>query len=149
MSLSALCVAFAAWNLATSLSFGQMGVLHVVVASDELDENAGSYFKQDRINVLNEFKLQVPKERLNICYVKPSNMKQENITNVIRNPKGKRIGPDDALVFIYSGHGGWDEKLGHYLWLSQPKKAFIRDVLRSEVNQSGDTAARDSDELLQ
>jgi hypothetical protein len=123
-------------NLGTASVIAQTSVLHLVIATDDLADNVGPFVKQDKENVCKEFQLQVPRDRRNIVLVKPKAMDSERIIRVIRRPNGKDIGPNDALVFFYSGHGGFDQSRGHYLWLSQVKKALVREDLREEIKRS-------------
>jgi hypothetical protein len=125
-------------NLGALPAHGQASILHLVVATDDFDEKIGAFVKQDKENIYNEFNVQLPRDRRNVVFVNPKKMDPQRIVGVIRQPNGKQIRPDDALVFFFSGHGGFDEdnNLGHYLWCSQVNKALVRNDLRDEIKKS-------------
>ena len=63
-------------------------VLHVIIATDDLDPRIGSAVRQDAINVHTEFFTGVPAANLNITRIRAGSLNQDSILAAIRARTG-------------------------------------------------------------
>jgi len=86
----------------------------------------------DRRHVQELLENHVPEGRRQIDRLEGRKVTKENILKYYRELK---VGPDEALLFFYAGHGGLDPKLGQCL---QPQMGRTALVPRSEVRKAMD-----------
>ena len=95
--------------------------LHVVIAADENDASIGKYCQTDRTNIESLFLSNVDPASLRTHVVPASSLTQTGLPQFIQ---GLSVGPEDAVVFYYSGHGNYARDGQHYLvvagqWISR------------------------------
>lgn len=95
------------------------GRIHLILVMDTDDPTAvGDDVEKDAANIKERFTDNVPSGQLSIKDLRGPNVTRENVLRTIRNLP---VGPDDAIVFAYGGHGlfiaqaGNGERTGHAL----------------------------------
>jgi hypothetical protein len=83
--------------------------LHVLLAIDTASNLRDSVLiDQRRMERL--FRCNVPADRLSISTLTGPNL---TTAGVLAHYRGLKVGPDDALLFFYAGHGAMDPEKGH------------------------------------
>lgn len=106
----------------------EIATLHVLIAVDT-DDAGGATWGRDGANmkalIESSFQKQKLAGRFQIEVFTDKNVTAEKILGYYRSLK---IGPDDGLLFYYSGHGGFHIAKGHFLALTRgllDRKALI------------------------
>jgi hypothetical protein len=77
--------------------------------------------------------------RVRITVLDGRNVTKANITGYYNQLKARRdFSPDDALLLYYAGHGHYDPRVGHYLFLNGDNALLRRELLQQMI----DTKAR-------
>jgi len=112
--------------------YGQAGPgrIHLVIACDA---NPAARVEiavtADAANVQRVFSSNVPPDVLEIEKLEPEEMTPRGITDAIQN---LRIARGDVIVFYFSGHGAYNDEMGHFLDL--PKRGPLRrQILRETI----------------
>jgi hypothetical protein len=90
----------------------ELARLHVLVAADTLS-NLGPMIKINVANTRAVFAGGVPADRLNLVVMDGADMTPDNILKKIG---GLPVKPNDAVAFLYFGHGGFDQKTDQHLF---------------------------------
>lgn len=88
-------------------------------------------FNGDRMEEL--FEQQVAPEQLRIVRVPTSPMTANSVLGFVQQLRG--VGPDDALMFYYAGHGGYDEANRQYFGLLPSHDNLYRQTLFNALLQ--------------
>jgi hypothetical protein len=109
--------------------------LHVLVVVDTYDAGAkrlGMLLDQD--NVVSFMRRTVPAERLSITTLEGRAVTRGNILGYY---EGLEVGPDEGLLFYYSGHGATDRAKGHALTLYNGRHYLLRADLLTAMKARG------------
>ncbi|MDB5306846.1 MAG: hypothetical protein JWO38_1048 [Gemmataceae bacterium] len=103
--------------------------LHVLLAIDTgSDLRASVLLDQERMERV--FKANIPADRLAFQTLTGSKLTSEN---VLAHYRGLKVGPDDALLFFYAGHGAKDPDKGNAF---VPQLGKVPPVYRSDVREA-------------
>ncbi|QDV50769.1 caspase family protein [Gimesia fumaroli] len=101
--------------------------LYAVLAIDT-HSDLGASVATDLKNIKKVLRTGIPRNSLQIIELIGKDVSERMITNTLTNLK---IQQDDAVLFYYSGHGGFSPEEGHFLILNNSGR-----VLRSSIVQS-------------
>ncbi len=87
-------------------------ILHVLLVCDTADKQIGDSVAVDEANMLELMRSGIPKDRLSVSVLKGTDVTRNNILDHYGSLK---VGPRDAVLFYFSGHGGTDDRKRHYL----------------------------------
>jgi hypothetical protein len=107
----------------------ELKVLRVLLVIDS-DSNLADSVRRDRDNLQGALESNIPEGRRKIDVLEGKKVTREEILRYYRDLK---VGPDDALLFFYAGHGATDPKLGHCL---QPQMGKTPLVPRAEIRKA-------------
>ena len=96
--------------------------LHAILVADT-DSNLKQSVQSDIAHFKSVLKAGLPNNKLRIIVIKGKQVTPNNITNLL---KGIVINPTDSVLFYYSGHGGFDNKKGHFFALTNSKQHLYR-----------------------
>ena len=90
------------------------GKIHLVIVADTLDPKIGPSVRTSAEQVESAFRLGVPEATgvLHVERIEGERCRREVILSQIA---ALAIGPDDALLVFYSGHGAYDPRIDQYL----------------------------------
>jgi len=117
---------------ATLCSSAWSQTINVLIAGDTNDRRIGESVTADIGNLLFTFYSLVPERQLRIEILEGQDVTKTRILTAI---KRYRAGPADAMVFLWSGHGGYDGD-GHYFVLPGGARLY-RSVVVSAVRDRG------------
>ena len=107
--------------------------IHVLIAADTSDENIGEGVAVDMQYVKETFIQLVPDARqLRLKTLGGDDLTKEGVMRTIAE---FRPGPDDAFVFLFSGHGAHNDD-GHYFVMADGKGLYRSDVIKA-MRQTG------------
>ena len=109
---------------------GASPTIHVVIAADTLDAKVGKSVALDQSAMLRAFELNVPGAMLRARMIEGDECRPESILAVIGR---LAAGPGDAVVVYFSGHGGFDRRVGPYLRFPRREAYLTRDKLRLAI----------------
>ena len=106
--------------------------LFVIIATDDRAPSIGDDMATNSKMMVRTIKQNVPRRRSQILKMQPAFMTPAAILGTIRSIDA---GADDAILFYYSGHGGYDEaRQQTWLVLSQsPGTALFVGQIRQEI----------------
>jgi len=147
--LSGRVVAAGVWPLVLALAFAQCQAawgkkIFLLMAADT-SVNGGIALSTgpDAGYVLDAFYAHVPKEQLVVYNFRGwpgpdighdlSDLHNKLITAIRNCPAG----PDDTVVFFYSGHGAYDPQRGHFLQMPDRENVLYRKVIAQEIQRKG------------
>lgn len=106
--------------------------LHALLVIDTLS-GLGESVVIDGERVKHLLQGSVPRDRLELTVLKDKDVTAAKILNYY---KDRKIGPTDAALFYYAGHGATDPKKGHFLALQELDTApLLREDLRKAMLQ--------------
>ena len=107
--------------------------IHLILAADINDRtNVGRSVWADAHNVHELFKNNVDSGRLNVVDLETRRSGDLLTKNdILQAISGLNANSDDAIVFLYSGHGAIDSVAGHYLQLYSGDRVFRSEVLEA------------------
>lgn len=109
-----------------------LGKLHALLVVDTLS-GLGESVKVDGENIDHLLSSRLPRDRADIVVLTG---KDVTATAILSYYRGLNVGPNDALLFYYAGHGATDAKQGHFMALqdlaSQP---LLRSDLKKAMQQ--------------
>jgi hypothetical protein len=97
--------------------------VHVLIASDT-NSNLSAFIQISRDNLVALLRSTIPSANLDLVQLEGDQLTPENI---VAHYQRLETGPDECVVFFYSGHGGTDANRGHYIWPNQ------HPLLRSDL----------------
>jgi hypothetical protein len=106
--------------------------LFVIIATDDRAPAIGEDMATNSKSMVRTIKQNVPRSRSQILKIQPAFMTPAAILGTIRSIEAAA---DDAILFYYSGHGGYDEtRQQTWLLLSQsPGTALFLGQIRQEI----------------
>lgn len=109
--------------------------LHVLIAVDTDDPNIGADCQIDRRSFARLLSAGIPRERYTVKVLKGKQLTRRNILDYYRELK---VGKQDGLVFLFSGHGATNKDDGeHYLQVQGPERLLARKELRETMLARG------------
>jgi hypothetical protein len=109
--------------------------LHVLVVVDTYDARAkrlGMLLDQD--NVVSFLRRTVPADRLSVTIMEGRDVTRSNVLGYYESLE---VGPEDGLLFYYSGHGAIDRQKGHALTLFAGRQYLLRADLLAAMKAKG------------
>lgn len=110
-----------------STATAEAGRLHVIIAADTTDATTGKYSDTDGGNMRGAFASALPEYSYQISSIPPAQMTAQGIIAFI--DRNVRPAADDSIVFYFSGHGGYNDEIGHFLALRNNSEGLKRSSL--------------------
>jgi len=104
--------------------------VHALILVDSHDPNIGKAVAVDGRDVRNALKdgFKGREKLLSLTVLDGDGATPDAVTRYYRDLK---VGPDDTILFYYSGHGGTDRLKGHFLWTQ--RRSIVRSDLLGEI----------------
>ena len=122
-----LCVVWPSGTIETS-AHAQVKV-HVVIATDSRDPIIGRFVASDNRTISGTMGANIAEEQIEFYPIEPDQMRPADIHNRILNLP---VGANDAVLFYYSGHGGYDAT-GQFFSLERGTTRLYRHVVRAAI----------------
>jgi Caspase domain len=106
-----------------------LGKLHALLVVDTLS-GLGESVKVDGENIDHLLSSRLPRDRADIVVLTG---KDVTATAILSYYRGLNVGPNDALLFYYAGHGATDAKQGHFMALQD---LAAQPLLRSDLKKA-------------
>ncbi|MFC1597121.1 caspase family protein [Planctomycetota bacterium] len=113
--------------------------LHLVIATDDQDQSIGHHCFHDGLNFRNLFYSNVDNRRLSTRRVAAEGLfvhaEKFGSRAVLDKIATLTVRPDDALVVYYSGHGAYNEKLGHFFSVAGGNEVLTRSSVVEAIHR--------------
>jgi hypothetical protein len=110
-----------------------------VIATDDQDGSVGRHCFHDGLHFRNLFYSNVDNRRLTERRVAADELfvhaEEFGARDVLEKIAATTVRPDDALVVYYSGHGAYNEKLGHFFSLAGGKENLTRSSVVEAIRR--------------
>lgn len=101
--------------------------VYVLIVADTDEDPNGAGRVVDVRNLSNAFKLCVPPRYLELRTLTGNTITKNRVLRAIRRI---RADSDDGVVFLYSGHGAFDDR-GHFFYLPDRSRLYREDVVEA------------------
>ncbi len=108
----------------------ELKTLKALLVLDTSDRDLAAGVRKDHRNLTSILVNSIPKDRLEITELAGNSITAEQVLTHYKNLK---VGPDDALLFYYSGHGSIRTGKGHTLELQKGTSPLYRTELVSAM----------------
>ncbi len=121
--------------VASIASTASAATLHLVIIADTLDPSIGKSVAVDRKMIETAFMDYMPVPgSLRVSAIEGDRCRREVILTTVA---GLAVGPDDAVVVFYSGHGAYDPRVGQYLQFPRVGGYLTREELTRAIKAKG------------